>query len=134
MHREKKETDKNYVVIRFEEGTCSARVGMSLRGGQQPVTLGGDHCFDASVIHEFLHSFGIKHEQARPDRNDYVSIHFEYVKEKYKHNFNICTGCSTFNLPYDGKSLMHYSAYAFTIDYGIPTIESKVGTYYVGSI
>ena len=103
---------------------CSANVGM-LNNGEQYVNIGTYYCFDTSVIHEFLHSFGIKHEQARRDRDDYVTINFNNVKQGKTHNFAKCTGCSNFGLPYDGKSLMHYSAYAFAIDKSIPTIESK---------
>ena len=103
---------------------CSAQVGM-LDRGEQYVNIGADHCFDTSVIHEFMHSFGIKHEQARTDRDDYIKIHYENIPKDKVHNFDICTGCSNFGLPYDANSRMHYSAYAFAINSSLPTIESK---------
>ena len=96
-----------------------------MRGGQQFVNIGANWCFNTNIINEFLHSFGIKHEQARTDRDKYVTIRFSNIKPDKKHNFAICKGCSNFDLPYDGKSLMQYYAYAFAINKSIPTIESK---------
>lgn len=45
-----------------------------------------------------------------------------------EHNFDkySTSQVSTFNTPYDYKSIMHYSAYAFSTN-GRPTIEPKNG-------
>ena len=51
---------------------------------------------------------------------------FDNIKAGKEHNFNLHTGTLTYNVPYDPKSFMHYSPYAFAIDTSKPTIVSKV--------
>ena len=62
------------------------------------------------VIHELLHALGSRHEQSRPDRDDYVTIHTGNIEADKKSNFNKYTSSSvsTYNVPYDYTSIMHY--------------------------
>ena len=51
----------------------------------------------------------------RWDRDDYVNIHFENIKEKYKFAFKKRPRTETESgLPYDYCSIMHYPAKAFS--------------------
>ena len=78
------------------------------------------------VAHEFVHGFGIWHEHQRADRDDYVSIDFDNIKKGFKHAFDKCTKCETYNVSYDPFSIMHYHAYSYCKDCSKVTIKSKV--------
>ena len=83
-------------------------------------------------MHEFIHAIGFLHEQARTDRDDYVEILYENVKSGKSRQFDIAKiDTDTFGTPYDGFSVMHYTAYHFTKSKKgpwLPTIESIVCT------
>ena len=52
---------------------------MNLAPGTGVETSG---CLWKEVIqHEMMHAMGMNHEQERPDRDKYVTIHFENIKE-----------------------------------------------------
>ena len=76
-------------------------------------------------MHEFIHALGLYHEQSRPDRDDYVTILRNNIQPSKFINFIKHKTSLTFNVPYDGKSLMHYRPRMFSLD-GLNTIESKV--------
>ena len=66
-------------------------------------------------MHEFIHAIGFYHEQARTDRDDYVEILYENVKNgKNNRQFDIAEGSNTFGTPYDGFSIMHYGRKDFS--------------------
>ncbi|KAG4070168.1 hypothetical protein HA402_003858 [Bradysia odoriphaga] len=81
-----------------------------------------------AVQHELLHVLGLFHEQCRPDRDDYVDILWSNIDPRFRRNFekggySILT---TFDLPYDYESLMHYPGNAFAKRGENVTIRSKV--------
>ena len=84
--------------------------------------------FLRTIMHEFMHALGLFHMQSRPDRDNYVQIHFDNIQDGKEHNFNKCESCLTFDVPYDAKSFMHYKYYYFAKDYSKPTISSLVST------
>ena len=79
-------------------------------------------------MHEFMHAIGLFHMQSRPDRDDYVQIHFDNIQDGKEHNFNKCESCLTYDVPYDAKSFMHYKYYYFAKDSSKPTISSLVSS------
>merc|ERR1712050_53757 len=106
-------TQANYVKVIKGSG-CWSYVGM-LKNPQQLSLASG--CFRiGTVIHEFLHALGFHHEQTRYDRDTYVRINFENIKDGKESNFKIKTDKIITHLdePYDYGSVMHYSKYAFT--------------------
>ena len=61
---------------------CNSDVGRI--GGKQIVSLGDGCMFKSVIIHEIGHVIGFWHEQNRPDRDDYVAIKTENIKDGSK--------------------------------------------------
>ena len=94
--------------------------------GKKFIHFLGARCYSKKTIqHEFIHALGFNHEQNRPDRNDYVTINWNNIIQGLKSNFMRQKTSLTFNVPYDGKSIMHYKAKDFSKN-NLYTIESKV--------
>ncbi|CAG5133960.1 unnamed protein product, partial [Candidula unifasciata] len=97
--------DRNYIKIINGTG-CYSQVGMI--GGPQEVSLNTADCINLNFItHELGHAIGFFHEQNRPDRDQFVTIIMENVENEY--NYKISYEIDTYGVPYDYKSLMHYS-------------------------
>ncbi|XP_037035353.1 zinc metalloproteinase nas-4-like [Bradysia coprophila] len=115
--------------LKSQNGECGSNVGY--RPNQvKPldVTFSAD-CLGlrGAVQHELLHVLGLFHEQCRPDRDDYVEILWSHIDPLFRRNFekggySILT---TFDLPYDYESLMHYPGNAFAKRGENVTIRSK---------
>ena len=67
------------------------------------------------------------HEQSRPDRDDYVKIHYENIDEGYESQFSKLDGDKWLEMqsPYDWWSIMQYYGKAFGGDK--TTISYKIG-------
>ncbi|KAI4457853.1 discoidin cub egf laminin and zinc metalloprotease domain containing [Holotrichia oblita] len=119
--RERTDDDINYVYVTGEESGCWSYVGRI--GGVQALNLQlntpGSGCFrNGTIVHEFLHAAGFYHQQSSPDRDEYVEIIWENIISGRESNFNKYDWdvVTTFNLEYDYNSVLHYSAYAFTVN------------------
>lgn len=74
------------------------------------------------VAHELCHALSFRHEQSRPDRDDWVQINWEHILENCgpdqddpcDANFYIDDDVDTFGHPYDYESIMHYRACSFS--------------------
>jgi len=75
------------------------------------------------VLHEILHSLGIGHEQKRPDRDNFLTIHKQNVPSDLWSEYEIDQNAGT-DLPYDYKSIMQYG-YNFFGDLDPKTGVSK---------
>ena len=69
---------------------------------------------------------GIFHVQARTDRDKYIDIKWDNIKDDMKHNFKMQKEAVFWDIPYDPTSFMHYESNAFAIDESKPAIVSKV--------
>lgn len=79
-------------------------------------------------MHELLHAAGMKHEQSRCDRDDWVKIFTSKIIQDADgeniHQFDKHCDGYTDVYEYDFGSIMHYSPYAFSVD-GLPTMVPK---------
>ncbi len=100
---------------------CSSYVGFR-NVAAQAVNL-ADGCSTGNTIHEIGHALGLYHEHTREDRNNYVRVLTENIDPTKTSNFTQqITNASDIGT-YDYNSIMHYPAYAFSIN-GLPTIET----------
>lgn len=74
------------------------------------------------LIHEICHNLGMPHTQSRPDRDSYVTIVPANIVAGAEGNFvkETVDGFTTYNMPYDFKSIMHYSQWTFAKENGNP--------------
>jgi hypothetical protein len=101
------------------EGTgCWAYVGMS---ESSQVNLGGAGCqIPGIALHEVGHAIGLIHQQSRQNRDQYVTIEWDNIKDSAVNNFyRILSPGSSYqstvgSQPYDYASIMHYSACEFS--------------------
>merc|ERR1712025_1503799 len=114
---------------------CASYVGNV--GGITPMKLANPGCMEPEIVkHEFLHVVGLQHTQGRSDRDDYIKILWDNIKEEKHFQFkkygpDVVTH---FNLPYDYDSIMHYTDHDFkksgserTIETLDPTKQETIG-------
>merc|ERR1740128_160253 len=70
------------------------------------------------VVHEILHVLGISHTQKRPDRKKYIRVLNNNINktDTAVHQYKECNHCTTYGVPYDCMSIMHYRDYYFSIN------------------
>lgn len=84
----------------------------------------GHGCWrDDSIQHEVLHVLGIHHEQVRYDRDDFVQVHLDRIKDGMEPNFDKLTSSVWLNqnTPYDYWSVLQYNG-NWQSNNGLPTI------------
>jgi len=65
-------------LVKFIKSTgCWSGVGWS--SGIAKISIAKDCTSDGTIQHEVMHTLGFHHEQSRPDRDNYVVIHYDAV-------------------------------------------------------
>ncbi|XP_067676037.1 uncharacterized protein [Haliotis asinina] len=119
--KKKTEKDKDYVRYISEPG-CWSNVGK--RGGAQLVSIGRGCENVGTAIHETNHALGVWHEQARPDRDEYIKVLKDNISPRFLPDFKKLSKklATSRGFPYDYSSIMHYNKWAFT-RMGEPTLK-----------
>jgi hypothetical protein len=117
-----KGASKDSVLFKKKEG-CASWVGR--QGGQQEVWVGAN-CSTGSIMHEIGHVLGLEHEHTRPDRDQYITIHWASISADKSHNFDVARSSVKLLGKYDYGSIMHYGRYNFSQS-GEPTITPLFG-------
>ncbi|XP_070395712.1 astacin-like metalloprotease toxin 4 [Dermacentor albipictus] len=121
----KRTNEKDYVRIAEKEG-CYSMVGRI--GGEQPLSLGRGCLFRGTVMHELLHVLGFYHEQNRPDRDEYIDIFPENVKNGFLPQFDKLPAYYVRRLTqFSYKSIMLYGSGAFSRAANLSTMLKKDG-------
>ncbi|KAK9502785.1 hypothetical protein O3M35_011491 [Rhynocoris fuscipes] len=120
----------NGQYLRIVDGkNCHSTIGYS-KDEDRIVILHEQKCLGriGKIQHELLHTLGMLHEQARPDRDKWVEINWDNIIEGKKYNFEKASEkeYTTFGLDYNFESVMHYAPYAFSKNKKLPTIIPKV--------
>lgn len=107
-----------------KDDRCASWIGYQGNGAQSIYT--GDKCSTGTMIHEIGHALGLLHEHTRPDRDQYVKVHWDRIPSDMHINFEIMEGSILLG-DYDYGSIMHYGEHFFS-NSRLPTIEPLQAT------
>uniref|UniRef100_A0AC35TS05 Metalloendopeptidase n=1 Tax=Rhabditophanes sp. KR3021 TaxID=114890 RepID=A0AC35TS05_9BILA len=128
FQRRQKESDYLTIQNKANEG-CYSLVGRDK--GPQVLMLESSNvatCIAYQiVVHELLHVSGLWHEQMRSDRDSYLKINYNNIDSwSYPQFAKVSASeATTYNVPYDYKSIMHYDKTAFAKRAGLITMQTK---------
>mmetsp|Transcript_27353 Transcript_27353/g.43806 ORF Transcript_27353/g.43806 Transcript_27353/m.43806 type:complete len:643 (+) Transcript_27353:3-1931(+) len=104
---------------------CYSYVGMveSMRSQRLQLQMPGCSSL-GTALHEIGHALGMAHEQSRPDRDQYIEVHWGNIQNGMQNQFEIAPNAHIkFN--YDPLSIMHYDRFAFAVDPSKPTLDYR---------
>lgn len=105
-----------YVDVLEQAGNTVCRAQVGYTGGRRYVYLRDTSlrtpCNLGVIVHELGHTLGLWHEHTRPDRDEHVRIHWDYVGSRSA--FEIMTSGVRTVGPYDIASTMHYRSFTYS--------------------
>mgnify|MGYP000441837042 CR=1 FL=1 len=122
-------TDQVDYVNFVNNSGCASYIGRI--GGAQSI-FSSSACSMGNFVHEIGHALGLYHEHTRPDRNSYVTVHYDNIRSDRSSNFDIVSDNIQLNTPYDYGSIMHYGRTFFAIDGNEDTITPTNSSVSIG--
>jgi len=121
---------RNYLRINGDGQGCSTHIGYGGYSAFVSLSLKSGCATHGTSLHELGHSLGLAHEHQRIDRDKYLKINIDYVIKDHEHNFVLDRNTTTFGIPYDYCSIMHYGPYSFSkYQTSRPTMMTKDPNY-----
>ncbi|BFZ01256.1 hypothetical protein BsWGS_04295 [Bradybaena similaris] len=114
VFKEKEHDDMDYIV--FINGTCGCCSHVGRQGSGQDISIGNECDKLGIVAHELGHVIGFHHEHIRPDRDRYVEVIYENIKDEEEYNFHENKEINSLGEEYDIDSIMHYNIFQFTMN------------------
>ncbi|NIJ52974.1 M12 family metallopeptidase [Dyadobacter arcticus] len=113
--------------IRFVSSSVN-RSNIGMITGKQVIELESGASV-GTIVHEIGHAIGLVHEQARADRDQYLTVHWENIEAGKEHNFEQYGSGVTFDggKQLDFNSIMLYGPKYFSKN-GKETLTKKDGT------
>jgi len=128
LHREA--GHNHYLRINGDGHGCSTHLGYGGYSAFVSLSIAGGCATHGTSLHELGHSLGLAHEHQRIDRDKYIKVMLENVFESHEHNFILDKNTTTFGMPYDYCSVMHYGPYSFSrYQIARPTMLTKDPNY-----
>ncbi|XP_021364299.1 uncharacterized protein LOC110457377 isoform X2 [Mizuhopecten yessoensis] len=95
--------------VKFISSTtgCWSYVGRVTNDRQQEIGLGPGCVYNPTVLHEMCHAIGMEHEQSRTDRDNYVTMQWDNIKDG-ENNQNMIKLKTKDTNPYDYESILQY--------------------------
>ncbi|XP_075912262.1 uncharacterized protein LOC116940453 isoform X2 [Petromyzon marinus] len=120
VHLIERKEEPDYINFQALEGSWSF---LGKKGGAQSVSLEPGKVEKGTVLHELMHALGFQHEHCRSDRDQYIKVQEDNIKEDELSQFK-CRDSSDHDLglPYDYVSIMHYERWSSSADHFSPTI------------
>ncbi len=121
------EGDEDAIVFAPFEDHCASYLGRV--GGNQPIFI-SDKCGFHEISHEIMHALGFIHEHSRNDRDEYIEVVWENIKQGFETQFSYAPDffMSEYRgreFEFDYESVMLYRPMAFSIDARSPTLKSR---------
>ncbi|ETN61613.1 metalloproteinase [Anopheles darlingi] len=129
-----RKTEKYYVTITNLKQGCYSFLGRNSANQNNIINLQTPECMQVvgTPVHEMMHALGFFHEVNRPDRDEYVTLNTTNLRPDYQDpafieaNFGKLNDSmvTTYGVPYNYGSVMHYSRYAGSIGICCPVIDN----------